>query len=726
MKNEQLLTYMELADPAYVEEASDLSLLLYRKRRKCTRIVLAACLTLVVLAGVFLTKPALYAWETRNTVTSWPSAIIRIPGAHYGVESSPLYISAEMPDQKKFSADTPFTLSVGMGQIGSFEYATISVKAHGFEITDKDGNTVTDRYVRTLSDFNSEDYGMVYRNGKRTGSIAGCSYLEDFTLRFVGDENTTGWGVIEFYLQSRDESSSAGDAVTVYYTLQNGVLKLTHKNPVGGGSQNGSLGAVLDETDTVPNQTKTVELSYGGDNITVSATTPFLTRGEAWQEKIKISGIPMFSDYMVALYPKDRESGDRIRLMVPSTFSSTHDFVIPADAPLGSYDLVVTWYGFLAGSGESPEWVFEDFVTVTEPGTVTLSKEDFSIRVEMPTGALTPGQFLGDKFHVTAFYIPTQKDYPTDGFTAELIYAESLWQEDFSFVVKKPVELDPNGDFVLALSPRVPMDAPIGAYDLRITDPVTGYVWVFEGLALILPADNPAYEDFIFKADPTNRVIGQGDYWPSGGWNPFFLTLDGEDLTHQCRATLEYRTEQGGESYSITLMESIISSLIPPDFVPVDAPAGMYDLVVNHPLYGYTWRAENFIGVIENPAAQRFGLYHDMGKKLTVSRSSGETYTFIAKLENRGAPFTVTDDDDPFMPEAMLTMSGFSGAVPQIPLQHDSIYLVGDTRTLKTGYVMSMPYTILVTPDTPCGLYDLALSYGDCIQIFEDVVEVVP
>ena len=51
---------------------------------------------------------------------------------------------------------------------------------------------------------------------------------------------------------------------------------------------------------------------------------------------------------------------------------------------------------------------------------------------------------------------------------------------------------------------------------------------------------------------------------------------------------------------------------------------------------------------------------------------------------------------------------------------------MGDTWTVNTGYVMSMPYTILITPDTPCGLYDLALSYGDCVQIFEDVVEVVP
>jgi hypothetical protein len=158
----------------------------------------------------------------------------------------------------------------------------------------------------------------------------------------------------------------------------------------------------------------------------------------------------------------------------------------------------------------------------------------------------------------------------------------------------------------------------------------------------------------------------------------------------------------------------------------VDAPAGEYDLVVTHVLYGYTWRVENFMEIVENPEAERFGLYHNLGDHLRVSLSSGENYTIITKLENRGDPLTVTADDDPFVPVAMLTMSGFSGAVPQIPLQHDSIYHVGDTWTVKTGYVMSMPYTILVTPDTPCGLYDLALSYGDCIQIFKDVVEVVP
>ena len=364
MKAMDLLKYLDKADPAYIEEASDFSLLLYRKRRKRTRTALAACLILVVLAGVFLTKPALYAWETRNTVTSWPSASISFPG-FASKPSSPIFVSAEMPDRKRFSADTPFTLSIGLGQVSDYEYATISVKAHGFEITDKDGNTVTDRYVRTFSDFNSGDYGMLYRNGKPTSPVTGCQYFEDFTLRFTGSENTTGWGVIEFSLQSRTENGSMGDYVTVYYTIQNGVLKLTDKNPVRDGSQNGGLGAMLDETNTVLPVAKTVELFHEGYSMTVTVTDPILIRGEAWQEKIDIN---VTSECLVALYPKDREAGDRIRLMVPSTFSSTHDFVIPADAPLGSYDLVVIWYGSYAASEEErPQWVFEDFVTVSEP-----------------------------------------------------------------------------------------------------------------------------------------------------------------------------------------------------------------------------------------------------------------------------------------------------------------------------------------------------------------------
>ena len=731
MKAIHLLKCMDRVDPRYVEEASDYNLLLYRKRRKRTIRALAACMTLVVLAGVFLAKPALYAWETRNTVTSWNDSLL-------GVSSKPspsVMVSAEMPAQKRFAADTPFTLSVGMGQVSDYEYATLSVTAYGFEITDKDGNTATDRYVRTLSDFNSGDYGVTYNDRHR---VTGCTYLEDFTLRFVGSENTTGWGVIEFTLQSRNENSSMGDTVTVYYTIQNGVLKLTHKNPVRDGSQNGSLGAVVDDSATKP---KTVELSHEGYNMTVTVTDPFLTRGEAWQDKIDINvtlrGEPCeSSDFMITLFPKDPVTGEVkghiIRLMLPRFFSSMHDLIISADAPLGSYDMVVTWYGSNTDDEENlPRWVFEDFVTVIEPGTVTLSKEDFSIRVEMPSGALTPGQFLGGEFRVTAFYIPTQKDYPSDGFTAELVYAESLREEDFSFVIKKPVELDPNSDFVVALSPRIPHDAPIGSYDLRVTDPETGFVWVFENMAVVLPNNNPAYEDFVFESDPLGYPLAQGDYWPNGGWEPLSLTLHGEDMTPLCRIELEYRTEADGEAYSILLEESCFASYVPPAFVSVDAPAGWYDLVVTYAEYGYSWRCENYVEIMETPDAERYGLYQSLGEHLRISRSDTEVNTFVAKVENRGDPVTVTVTlQDPIAPEAWLTIAyppAGSGELFEIPL---ILVSTPDNKpyewTWQTGRTVTQTFEITVTPDTPCGLYNLTLTYEDCTVTFKDVVEIVP
>ena len=617
MKAMDLLKYLDKADPAYVEEASDYNLLLYRKRRKRTRVALAATFLLVALAGVFLTTPALYAWETRNTVASWSegNGFVYI-GFGDSKPSSSVMISAEMPDRKKFSADTPFTLSVGLGQVSDYEYATLSVKAYGFEITDKDGNTVTDRYVRTLSDFDSEDYGVLYRDGKPSSPVTGCQYLEDFTFRFTGSENTTGWGVIEFSLQSRTENSSMGDYVTVYYTVQNGVLKLTHKSPVKG-DQNGN------------------------------------------------------------------------------------------------------------GTMLQPEEL--------EPGTVTLFKEDFSIRVDMPSGALTLGQFLGDKCHITAFHVPTQKDYPTDGFTAELIYAESLRVEDFSFVIKKPLELDPNGDFVLALSPRVPMDAPIGAYDLRVTDPATGFEWTYENVVTILPDERgiPAYEDLICDVTALRETtLAQGEDFQS----TIIITLwdNGTDQNFFCSAVLVY-AEDGGEACAITVKDSPFSSTASPTYIPVDAPVGDYDLIVTDARYGYSWRFNHFIEVIPNPYAQKYVFFTDIdiADPLTVSRSSDETYTFSGGVENRGLPFTVTvTPQSGFVPTATLVYADApadSGEIYELPLRavtgpEFEPYEVG----IPTGTVSPQIFEIMVTPDTRCGLYDLTLTYGDCTVTFTGAVEVVP
>ena len=612
MKAIDLLKYLELADPAYVAEASDCNLLLYRKRRKRTIRALAACFALVVLAGVFLTKPALHAWETRNTVTSWNDSLL-------GVSSKPspsVMVSAEMPAQKRFAADTPFTLSVGMGQIADYEYATLSVTAYGFEITDKDGNTATDRYVRTLSAFNSGDYGVTYNDRHR---VTGCTYLEDFTFRFTGSENTTGWGVIEFSLQSRTENSSMGDTVTVYYTIQNGALKLSDKNPVKG-DQNGN-GTVL-----------------------------------------------------------------------------------------------------------QPE--------ETEEGTVTLSKEDISIRVTLDPSVLYPGQYVGDNFEITARHKTYLAEYATDGFTAELIYAETLRTEDFSFFIQKPAEQTEDG-LTYYFVPRVPDDAPIGAYDLRITDPETGFVWVFENMAMVLPKPDttdpdsgafPPYEDLSCAVTTDKYTFLQGE----SILNAFAITLVqyGEDVSFFCSAELVF-AEDGGEGCTVTVKESPYSSVASVPYIPANAPVGGYDLIVTDQRYGYTWRFNHIVEIVANPDAPKFGLNTNIEKKLTISRTSEVVYTFVAEVENLGMPITmtVTPQTEP-CPAATLTFAeapAYAGELFEIPLVSVSTPDYDPYEwTWQKGATVTPIFEIMVTPDTPCGLYDLTLTYEGCIFIFRDAVEIVP
>ena len=610
MKAIDLLKYLELADPAYVAEASDYNLLLDRKRRKRTIRALAACFALVVLGSIVFAKPALHAWETRNTVTSWNDSLL-------GVSSKPspsVMVSAEMPAQKRFAADTPFTLSVGMGQVADYEYATLSVTAYGFEITDKDGNTATDRYVRTLSAFNSGDYGVTYNDRHK---VTGCTYLEDFTFRFTGSENTTGWGVIEFSLQSRNENSSMGDHVTVYYTIQNGVLKLSDKTPVKG-DQNGN-GTVL-----------------------------------------------------------------------------------------------------------QPE--------ETEEGTVILSKEDISIRIHMRQSALYPGILREDDFELRALHIPTQKDYPTDGFTAELVYAETLRQKDYSFFIQKPAEQSADG-FAYYFVPLVPEDAPIGSYDLRITDLTTGFVWMFENMAMVLPeppkedpdfGTPPPYEDLICEAEAFKATLMQGEDFKDAF--DFTLMQNGEDMSFFCKAELVYAGD-GGEAYTITVQDSPFSSHLPASYIPVDAPAGEYDLIITDERYGYTWLFNHIVEILpSDEKLDRFVFSTDMEDKLTVSRSSGEVFGFTATIRNRGKGFTMhITPEKRFEPEAVLVMRVTGGESPEIPLRPvPGPYFEPYDFFVHTDQPAARRFELTITPDTRCGLYDLILSYEDCTVTFEGAVEVVP
>ena len=184
-------------------------------------------------------------------------------------------------------------------------------------------------------------------------------------------------------------------------------------------------------------------------------------------------------------------------------------------------------------------------------------------------------------------------------------------------------------------------------------------------------------------------------------------------------------------------------------FVPADAPVGPYDLVITHGMYGYTWRFENYVEVAENPYARLFGFYHSMGPRLTVSLSSDEVYTFVSTVENRGKPITVTvTEEERFIPQAALsaliwesdgnesdTATGYYPVYsPSKEFEGTSITLLPLTEfvtkpyelTVRTGQTGSCEYQILLSPDTPCGMYSLTLSYGDCKVVFRNVVEVVP
>ncbi len=603
MKPMDLLRYMSMADPAYVAEASDSGVRAYRRRRRSTSLALAAGLIVVVLAGVFLTRPMLYVWENRNTVASWQEngGFVYF---EFDKPSPAVYVSAEMPAQKRMEHDAPFTLSVGLGQASDYANATLSVKAYGFEITDKDGNTARDRYVRTLSDFNSGDYGLSYENFFGTTRRTGCSYFEDFTFRYVGAENATGWGPIEFSLLTRDEGSYERQHVTVYYTMENGVLRLSRKNPVKG-NENGGQHAVL--------------------------------------------------------IPEDEE-------------------IIPTE-------------------------------------------ENIAVRADLSTGVLRPGDYCF--VELTARLQPRGEIYPTDSFTAALRYAETVGGGDYSFYISAPgpyAEMLGLDQVVLP----VPKDAPAGTYDLVITDQETGFEWVFENMVWILPpvgdpeVNVPAYEDFSCGVTVSRPTLAQGEYWP--GAVSLDLTLDGKDMSLFCTAELVY-AEDGGKACTITLKEPAYSSHMPFSYIPADAPVGGYDLVITEHRYGYTWRYNHIVEITENPDAPQYNFHTDMEDVLTVSRSSEAIYSFNATVENRMMDFALSAGNH-FYPSVALTLSGSDDGEYGIQCVRSSWATMAE-QVVRTGQMGSCLYRLVITPDTPCGLYDLTLSYGGVSVTIPQAVEVV-
>jgi hypothetical protein len=373
-----------------------------------------------------------------------------------------------------------------------------------------------------------------------------------------------------------------------------------------------------------------------------------------------------------------------------------------------------------------------------EPG---LHKQDFSVQAALDPSVLYPGMVCADNFHLRVFHIPTQQSYSNDQFTAELIYAETLRKEDFSFPIMNPAYEKPEGSTSSWIPPyyltSVPEDAPIGAYDLRVTDLETGFVWVFENMAWVLPKPDttdpdsgafPPYEDLTCEVTTEKDTFLQGENIRDA----FAITLVqyGEDVSFFCSAELVY-AEDGVEGCTVTVKESPYSSVVSVPYIPENAPVGGYDLVVTDQRYGYTWRFNHIVEIVANPDAPKFGLNTNIEKKLTISRTSEVVYTFVAEVENLGIPITmiVTPQTEP-CPAATLTFAeapAYAGELFEIPLVSVSTPVYDPYEwTWQTGATVTRIFEIMVTPDTPCGLYDLTLTYEDCIVIFRDAVEIAP
>jgi hypothetical protein len=238
----------------------------------------------------------------------------------------------------------------------------------------------------------------------------------------------------------------------------------------------------------------------------------------------------------------------------------------------------------------------------------------------------------------------------------------------------------------------------------------------------------PPYEDLICEAEAFKATLMQGEDFKDAF--DFTLMQNGEDMSFFCKTELVYAGD-GGEVYAITVQDSPFSSHLPASYIPVDAPVGGYDLVVTDQRYGYTWRFNHIVEIVANPDAPKFGLNTNIEKKLTISRTSEVVYTFVAEVENLGMPITmiVTPQTEP-CPAATLTFAeapAYAGELFEIPLVSVSTPVYDPYEwTWQTGATVTRIFEIMVTPDTPCGLYDLTLTYEDCIVIFRDAVEIAP
>ena len=288
--------------------------------------------------------------------------------------------------------------------------------------------------------------------------------------------------------------------------------------------------------------------------------------------------------------------------------SRTQEFFIPADAPTGDYDLILTY--------DTATKTFEKVLTVAIP----IQEEDhlFSFGYELAGDALTGVPYLMDTWVINEGE-PFTYEGSSMGFapTASLIHMETQYRIDGSFGMD-----DDQGIFTVNTGDVgrvtqeffIPAGAPTGAYALELS--YGGMSKTFPGVVIVAEPtvadlDYPLLEDghpFSFGYEPFGGFAIPGDMltvkvWVINEGEPF--SFIGDPYSFQPVATL-YHMESGyviqGHSAPtgvpprpcnvLTGQKGSISYSFP---IPADAPTGEYELMLSY--HGQEQSFEGFLTV---------------------------------------------------------------------------------------------------------------------------------
>ena len=163
-------------------------------------------------------------------------------------------------------------------------------------------------------------------------------------------------------------------------------------------------------------------------------------------------------------------------------------------------------------------------------------------------------------------------------------------------------------------------------------------------------------------------------------------------------------------------------------FIPEDAVCGVYDLILSYNGAETVYRGVMTLGEPEEttPPTRNFSFGYELkGVGGTPSHQAtvcpGDTFYVDTTVQNNGKPFTYEGASTEFCARAKFVLSGDTETVLTGFMDHTADF---DTFRVENGQLGRGSYAFMLPEDTPEGVYDLVLSYGQEKQTFEDVLTV--